>query len=55
MPCGPDLDKQLTAFEEYSEAGVDELFVQQIGPNQDEFFDVYTREVIPRFNSGSSG
>jgi hypothetical protein len=34
---------------------VDELFVQQVGPNQDEFFDVYAREVIPRFNGGLRG
>jgi G6PDH family F420-dependent oxidoreductase len=55
VPCGPDLDKQLAAFDEYAQAGVDELFVQQVGPNQDEFFDVYAREVIPRFNGGLRG
>jgi G6PDH family F420-dependent oxidoreductase len=51
VPCGPDLSRQIEALEEYAEAGVDELFVQQIGPLQEEFFDVYSREIVPRFNS----
>ena len=51
VPCGPDLDRHVQALEEYAEAGTDELFVQQIGPNQDEFFDTWARDVVPRFNS----
>src|SRR3954451_2621626 len=51
VPCGPDLDRHVEALEEYAEAGADELFVQQIGPKQDEFFDTWAREVVPRFNS----
>jgi G6PDH family F420-dependent oxidoreductase len=50
VPCGPDLDEQLAAFQEYEEAGVDELYVQQIGDGQREFFDVYAREIVPRFD-----
>ena len=34
---------------QYADAGVDELFVQQIGPEQDAFFDTWAREVLPRF------
>ena len=41
VPCGPDLDRHLGAFEEYAQAGVDELFVQNIGPYQDQFFEAY--------------
>jgi G6PDH family F420-dependent oxidoreductase len=51
VPCGPDLDRHVEAFEEYAKAGVDELFVQNIGPYQDDFFDAYG-EVVSRFNSG---
>jgi G6PDH family F420-dependent oxidoreductase len=51
VPCGPDLDRHLEALNEYAEAGADELFVQQIGPNQDEFFDAWAAELVPRFNS----
>jgi len=50
VPCGPDLDRHLEALNEYAEAGADELFVQQIGPNLDEFFDTWAAEIVPRFN-----
>ena len=30
--------------------GVDELFVNQIGPDQDAFFDAYGADVVPQFN-----
>jgi G6PDH family F420-dependent oxidoreductase len=49
VPCGPDLDRHVAALQEYAEAGFDELYVQQIGTRHDEFFDVYGREVLPRF------
>jgi hypothetical protein len=32
---------------------VDELFVQQIGPDQDAFFEAYASGVVPRFNRSS--
>jgi G6PDH family F420-dependent oxidoreductase len=49
LPLGPDLDEHIAALEEYAEAGVDELYVQQIGGGHAEFFEAYAREVIPRF------
>jgi G6PDH family F420-dependent oxidoreductase len=49
VPCGPDLERHLAALQEYADAGFDELYVQQIGPRQDEFFEVFGREVLPRF------
>ena len=48
LPCGPDLDAHVESLNEYAEAGVDELFVQQIGGRHDEFFAAYARDVIPR-------
>jgi hypothetical protein len=33
----------------FAEAGYDEVYVQQIGPNQREFFDFYQREILPEF------
>jgi G6PDH family F420-dependent oxidoreductase len=53
VPCGPDLDRHVEALEEYAQAGVDELFVQQIGPDQDAFFEAYASDVVPRFNRSS--
>jgi G6PDH family F420-dependent oxidoreductase len=49
VPCGPDLDRHSEALQEFADAGVDELYVQQIGGGQ-EFFDVYEREVLARFS-----
>jgi G6PDH family F420-dependent oxidoreductase len=49
VPCGPDLDGHVAALQEYADAGVDELFVQQIGPDQDAFFGEWARAVLPRF------
>jgi G6PDH family F420-dependent oxidoreductase len=49
VPCGPDLERHVASLQEFAEAGVDELYVQQIGGGQ-EFFDVYAREVLPRFS-----
>ena len=47
MPCGPDVDEHIAKLSKYAEAGFDELYVAQIGPDQDEFFDVYEAEVLP--------
>jgi G6PDH family F420-dependent oxidoreductase len=49
MPCGPDLDRHRAAVQQFADVGVDELYVQQIGGGE-EFFEVYGREVLPRFS-----
>jgi len=49
VPCGPDLERHADRMREYADAGVDELFVQQIGPDQDAFFDEWAPAVLPRF------
>jgi G6PDH family F420-dependent oxidoreductase len=48
-PVGPDLEAHVQSLQQYADAGVDELFVQQIGPEQDAFFTTWPREVLPRF------
>jgi G6PDH family F420-dependent oxidoreductase len=50
VPCGPDIEKQIASFQEFADAGFDELYIQQIGTRHDDFFDVYAREVLPRFS-----
>jgi G6PDH family F420-dependent oxidoreductase len=52
VPCGPDLDLHLRAIQRYADAGFDELYVQQIGPEQEPFFEIYANEVLPRFHAG---
>ena len=48
-PVGPDIERHVAALQEYAAAGVDELFVQQIGPDQDAFFTTWAEQVLPRF------
>jgi len=48
IACGPDPEAHLAQLRAYAEAGYDELYVQQVGPEQDGFFDFYAREILPR-------
>jgi G6PDH family F420-dependent oxidoreductase len=48
FPCGPDIDLHVEMIQKYVDAGYDEVYIQQIGPEQEAFFDVYEREVLPR-------
>jgi G6PDH family F420-dependent oxidoreductase len=49
VPCGPDVDRIVETFRSFADAGFDELYVQQIGPRQEEFFTMLARDVLPRF------
>ncbi len=49
VPCGPDLDRHIEMIQQHADAGVDELYVQQVGGGHDEFFAAYARDVLPRF------
>ena len=49
IPCGPDIEDHIEAIQAYANAGFDELYVNQIGPDQDAFFEAYAEEVLPRF------
>jgi G6PDH family F420-dependent oxidoreductase len=48
-PVGPDIDRHLEALQAYADAGVDELYVQQIGPDQEPFFREWAPQVLERF------
>jgi hypothetical protein len=47
FPCGPDAAKARRGCAGYIDAGFDEVYVQQIGPRQDEFFRFWEKEVLP--------
>jgi G6PDH family F420-dependent oxidoreductase len=49
IPCGPDLERHARAIETFADAGVDELYVHQIGTGHERFFEAYAREILPRF------
>ncbi len=46
--CGPDPERHLAAIAEYADAGYDHVYIHQVGPDQDGFFDFYEREILPR-------
>ena len=47
--CGPDPERHRAAIGEYVDAGYDHVYVHQVGPDQEGFFDFYEREVLPSF------
>jgi G6PDH family F420-dependent oxidoreductase len=47
-PCGPDPQVHAAALEAYAKAGFDEVYVGQVGPDTEGFFEFYAREVLPR-------
>ena len=47
VACGPDPEKHVEEINKFVEAGYDHVFVHQIGPDQDGFFDFYERQILP--------
>lgn len=48
MPLGPDPEPWVAAIEEFVEVGFDEIYVNQIGDDQDGFFAFWRDELRPR-------
>jgi G6PDH family F420-dependent oxidoreductase len=48
ISCGPDPSAHLESVKQYADAGYDEVFVQQIGPDQEGFLKFWSDEVAPR-------
>ena len=48
VPCGPDPERHVAAITKYLDAGFDQIYVNQIGPEQEGFFEFYTKELKPR-------
>ena len=51
VPCGPDPEKHVAAIQAYFDAGFDEVYVNQIGDDQEGFLAFAARELLPRFTS----
>jgi G6PDH family F420-dependent oxidoreductase len=47
IPCGPDPEPYVESLREYADAGYDEVFVHDIGPDQEGFLRFFTAEVLP--------
>ncbi|MGW0709557.1 LLM class F420-dependent oxidoreductase [Streptomyces sp. NPDC002643] len=46
--CGDDIDAHVSALTAFADAGFDRVFISQIGPGQQGFFDFYRTKVLPR-------
>jgi hypothetical protein len=51
VPCGPSAAAHLQSITQYVEAGFDEVYISQIGPDQDGFFSFYSAEILPWLNA----
>jgi hypothetical protein len=49
LPCGPDAKPYIDRVRAFTDAGYDEVYIQQIGPEQDRFFDFWESEIAPEF------
>jgi coenzyme F420-dependent glucose-6-phosphate dehydrogenase len=48
LPLGPDPERHLESIKAFLDAGYDHVYIHQIGPDQDGFFDFYERELASR-------
>ncbi|MDD4867238.1 MAG: TIGR03557 family F420-dependent LLM class oxidoreductase [Mycobacterium sp.] len=49
VPCGPDPTPYIERIHQFADAGFDEVYIQQIGPGQDAFFEVWEARIAPEF------
>jgi G6PDH family F420-dependent oxidoreductase len=47
--CGPDPERHLESIQKYVDAGYDQIYVTQVGPDQEGFLRFYEREILPHF------
>lgn len=55
VSCGPSPDRHLEAIDRYVQAGYDHLILLQIGPDQDGFFDLFQRTLVPALRQRGTG
>jgi G6PDH family F420-dependent oxidoreductase len=51
LPCGSDPDEYLTLLSEYVEAGIDEVYIGNVGPDPDGFFEFFATQLKPVLSS----
>jgi G6PDH family F420-dependent oxidoreductase len=47
MPCGPEIEPIVSAAKEYVDAGFDRVYLTQVGPEQEDFFEFFSTELAP--------
>src|SRR4051812_16095470 len=49
--CGRDVDAHVEEFQKHADAGYDEIFVADMGPEYEGFFTFYGKELLPRLRA----
>ena len=49
ITCGDDPEAHIAQVRQYVDAGIDEVYVSQIGPDMHGFFEAWRKEVLPAF------
>jgi G6PDH family F420-dependent oxidoreductase len=52
--CGPDRQKHLDKIREFVDAGYDHIYIHQVGPNQEGFFEFYAEQVLPHMHQAQA-
>jgi uncharacterized protein Usg len=47
MPVGPKVDRYVESIQQYVEAGYDSVYLHQVGPDQEGFFEFWRKELEP--------
>jgi G6PDH family F420-dependent oxidoreductase len=47
--CGPDPERHIEGIKKFVDAGYEYVYIHQVGPDQEGFFQFYKKEVLPRF------
>lgn len=53
--CSGDPHVHIDAIQKHIDAGYDHVYIHQVGPEQDAFFDFYAKSVLPAFSSERVG
>lgn len=47
MVCGPDVDRHVSSFDEYVDAGFEEIYVANVGPHYRDMIKRFGADVLP--------
>lgn len=48
--CGPDPEKYLAEIKSFTDAGFNHIYIHQVGPDQEGFFQFYEHEILPKLH-----
>ena len=52
--CAGRTARHVKAIDRFVDAGYDHVYVHQVGPDQDVFFELYEREILPSYSPSSA-